>query len=44
MMRVLHTTALPTQIKLYTLEITSHTNLGTEIYEGLIPSYNGAKV
>lgn len=44
MIRVIYTIALSKQIKLYTLEITSYTNLETETYEGLIYSYQGAEV
>lgn len=36
MIPVIYTAALSKQIELHTLEITSYTNLGTKIYEGLI--------
>lgn len=39
MIPVIYTAALSKQIELHTLEITSYTNLGTKIYEGLIYSY-----
>lgn len=44
MIPIIYTAALSKQIELHTLEITSYTNLGTKIYEGLIYSYQGAEV